>query len=199
LNSVYEAFNSQISSGDKIQVLSSIRQEKTPNLVVLPGLGNFSAGMRSMENQNLIKTVKNWHDESVKIVGLCLGMQLLGTESEESPGVRGLNLIPSRIKRLPEEVNERIPNIGWASAELVNTKSTFKKQHFAGDFYFVHSYHMKPVDSKVVLTKTSFGRYKFASSVLSENTLGLQFHPEKSGKIGSILIEEVINWARNEN
>ena len=125
-------------------------------------------------------------------------MQLLGTNSEESRGIEGLDLIRSRIERLPGDQSERIPHTGWAETNIVNAPQPFSALATQGDFYFVHSYHLIPEDEKDVLTRTPFGNYNFVSSFLSKNILGFQFHPEKSGN-GKKLVSEIIEWARNEN
>lgn len=199
LTSVKRAFAAPLGIKDSIVVVENGDEEALPDLIILPGLGKFDAGMLALGKRNLVEKIKNWSSEGTKVVGICLGMQLLGTQSEESPGVNGLNLILSRVERLPKNQRERIPHIGWAETNVTPEAQPFSALDSQGDFYFVHSYHLIPDEDKHALTRTPFGQYSFVSSVLSRNVLGVQFHPEKSGKVGKKLISEIIEWARNED
>jgi glutamine amidotransferase len=198
LTSVKRAFSLHLTSSDTIDVANSNSSSERPDLLILPGLGNFAAGMKQIRDRKLDDLIYKWTGEGVKLAGICLGMQLLGTESKESPGVKGLNLIKSHVEPLPSHVDEKIPNIGWATAvATLNTKhfDAFKSK---GDFYFVHSYHLIPENEKVTLTRTTFGSSSFVSSILSQNIVGFQFHPEKSGEKGRQLISEICEWARSD-
>ena len=199
LTSVQRAFKTPLRRDDSIVVIDGNSEALKPDLIVLPGLGKFSAGMSALEERNLEVAIKHWAQEEKKIVAICLGMQLLGTNSDESPSVMGLDIIPSKIERLPIEQKQRIPHTGWAEANSVNTSSPFPSLQTMGDYYFVHSYHLVPENMDDELTRTSFGDTSFVSSVLSKNVLGVQFHPEKSGTKGKMLIAEIIQWARNED
>ena len=199
LSSVHRAFSTPLGSSDSIVIVEEGESEKRPDLLVLPGLGKFGAGMLALQERNLLVKIRNWTNDGTKVVGICLGMQLLGTTSEESPGVEGLDLIKSRIERLPVGASERIPHIGWAELEKNSDNGNFPSLENPGDFYFVHSYHLVPENSQTILTRTPFGRESFASSVISRNILGFQFHPEKSGAKGRALISEIIQWVRNES
>ncbi len=198
LSSVQRAFSAPLRSSDSIVIVEEGEKEKCPDLLILPGLGKFGAGMQALQERDLMGKIRNWTNDGTKIVGICLGMQLLGTNSEESPGVEGLDLIKSRVERLPVDESERIPHIGWAEINKNSDSGNFPSLETPGDFYFVHSYHLVPENSKEILTKTPFGKYSFASSVISSNILGVQFHPEKSGTKGKALISEIIQWARDE-
>lgn len=199
LNSVRRAFSSPLRITDAIVIVGNGDSERRPDLLILPGLGKFGAGMMALHERGLIEKIRNWTSEGSKLVGICLGMQMLGTCSEESPGVEGLNLINSRIERLPVGQGERVPHTGWAETSIANKSEYFTTLNSENDFYFVHSYHLVPEDEKNVLTRTPFGTKSFVSSVATKNVLGFQFHPEKSGDKGKDLVSEVIAWTRNEN
>lgn len=199
LTSVQRAFSLPIKPTDSISIIDRGYKGEPPDLLILPGLGKFGAGMSALQDRNLLESIGNWSGKGTKLVGICLGMQLLGTSSQESEGVSGLDLISSRIERLPGDQNERIPHTGWAETKFSNVAEYFPSLGTQGDFYFVHSYHVIPEDKREVLTTTSFGGYDFVSSVFSKNILGVQFHPEKSGAKGKKLVSEIIDWARNEN
>ena len=199
LSSVQKAFSKALRSTDSIVIVGSGYEEERPELLVLPGLGKFGAGMKALHERGLTKKIWNWTNEGSNLVGICLGMQMLGTSSQESPGIEGLNLINSRIERLPADQGERVPHTGWAETHNSDGSKFFKSLIRENEYYFVHSYHLIPEEEKNVLTRTPFGGGSFVSSVKSKNILGFQFHPEKSGKKGRELISETIEWARNEN
>jgi len=199
LTSVERAFAASLRPVDSLVVIEAEPKMDRPDLIILPGLGKFGTGMSALRERGLVEIIKSWSDEGTNVVGICLGMQLLGTDSEESIGVDGLDLIRSRIERLPGDKGERIPHTGWAETNITYEVQPFSALATPGDFYFVHSYHLNPEDEKEVLARTPFGKYNFASSVFSGNILGVQFHPEKSGKKGKKLVSEIIEWARNEN
>jgi imidazole glycerol phosphate synthase glutamine amidotransferase subunit len=92
-----------------------------------------------------------------------------------------------------------VPHTGWANTELVQKANHFNSLGENGDYYFVHSYHLVPDQDEAVLSETDFGSRKFVSAVLLNNILGFQFHPEKSGNKGKLLISEIIKWAKDEN
>jgi glutamine amidotransferase len=198
LTSVQRAFSNPLKPTDSIVIVGDSEREERPDLLILPGLGAFGAGMLALHEKGLMEKIVNWTNDGSKLVGICLGMQLLGTNSQESPGVEGLNFIESRIERLPEDQGERIPNTGWAEVMISTETRFFPSLASPGDFYFVHSYHLLPEDGRNTLSKTNFGKETFASSVMSKNILGVQFHPEKSGAKGKSLISEIIQWGRNE-
>jgi glutamine amidotransferase len=199
LTSVQRAFSVPLKPMDSLTVIEDDSKVEQPNLIILPGLGNFGAGMAALKERKLIEKIKKWNHEGTKVVGICLGMQLLGSFSEESKGVEGLDLIASKIERLPGNQNERIPHTGWAETECAFDSQPFPALQSKGDFYFVHSYQVIPVNSEDVLSRSPFGTTSFVSSVFSKNILGVQFHPEKSGGKGKSLISEIVQWARSED
>ena len=199
LTSVQRAFSASLKPTDSLLIIEEDLKMNRPDLIILPGLGKFEAGMSALRERKLVESIKSWANEGTKIVGICLGMQLLGTNSEESRGVEGLDLVRSRIERLPGDQGERIPHTGWSETNMAYDPQPFSALATHGDFYFVHSYHLIPESEKDVLTRTPFGNSNFISSVLSKNILGFQFHPEKSGSKGKILIAEIIQWARHED
>ena len=199
LTSAQRAFLASLRPSDSLVVIEDDHKMERPDLIILPGLGKFESGMSALKDRKLVEKIKHWTNDGTKVVGICLGMQLLGTSSEESKGIKGLGLIPSRIERLPGDQGERVPHTGWSETNISNASQAFSALATQGDFYFVHSYHVIPDEEKDVLTRTSFGKVDFVSSILSRNILGFQFHPEKSGSKGAKLVSEVIEWARNEN
>ena len=199
LTSVQRAFSVPLKSSDSLTIIEADSKLDRPDLIILPGLGKFGTGMAALRERKLVEKIKSWNYDGTKVVGICLGMQLLGTNSEESMGVEGLDLIDSRIERLPANQNERIPHTGWAETSGAFDSQQFTALQTQGDFYFVHSYHLIPANNEDVLARTPFGSTSFVSGVLSKNILGVQFHPEKSGGKGKALITQIVQWARNED
>jgi glutamine amidotransferase len=191
--SVVVALNRVIAEGDEVVAVENGKSDYKPDLIVLPGLGHFSSGMKALATAGLDTYIMKNKDRGSKIVGICLGMQLLGISSEEAPGVRGLNLVKAHTKKLPPVA--RTPHIGWNSVQVQGSKSNFPVLATGRDFYFVHSYHVEVLNDHEILTSTSFGSTKFTSSLLSENIVGFQFHPEKSGKVGNQLLGDIYRWA----
>jgi glutamine amidotransferase len=199
LTSVQRAFSVALKPTDSLTIIDADSKMDPSDLIVLPGLGKFGTGMTALRERKLIEKIKSWNYEGTKIVGICLGMQLLGSYSQESEGVEGLDLVNSRIERLPVNQDERIPHTGWAETSIAMKSQPFSSIQTQGDFYFVHSYHLIPEHEYEVLARTPFGNSSFVSGVFSKNILGVQFHPEKSGGKGKTLISEIIQWARNED
>ena len=199
LTSVQRAFSAPLKINDTMTIIEDGSAMHSPDLLILPGLGSFGAGMAALRERNLIEKINDWSKAGSKVVGICLGMQLLANCSQESLGVEGLNLIDSKVERLDDDPIERVPHTGWASTNSQAQSHPFSALNSRGDFYFVHSYHLKPASNSDVLTTTPFGKGSFVSSVLSRNILGVQFHPEKSGGKGRTLISEIVQWARNED
>jgi imidazole glycerol phosphate synthase glutamine amidotransferase subunit len=197
LKSVVSAFQENLTVSDSLTVISELSESLDPNLLVLPGLGSFDAGMQEVVKRNFDKLIKQSLNDGVRLVGICLGMQLLGTYSEESKGVKGLNVIPGTSNKLVKQHKENIPNMGWASTipKLNNNFSALSKEK---DFYFVHSYAFEPDDLTNILCTTVYGETQFVSGVISPNACGFQFHPEKSAKIGAQLVSEIIDWSKYE-
>lgn len=199
LTSVHRAFSVPLKTSDSITVIEEDSRLDRPDLLILPGLGSFGAGIAALKERKLFDRIKSWTGEGTRVVGICLGMQLLASSSQESIGVEGLDLIDSRVERLEEDQNERVPHVSWAEVNCPSVPLHFSALQSAGDFYFVHSYHLIPARQEVALSITPFGSTSFVSSVLSGNVLGFQFHPEKSGRKGKTLISEIVQWARHEN
>jgi len=158
-------------------IVSKPRDLKGYDGIVLPGVGNFRSGARNL--RSLRMDIARLVDGGVPILGICLGMQLLFEESEESPG-EGLSLIKGKVLRLPENV--KAPHMGWNTLRILDDNELLNGISGEDYFYFVHSYYASPSE-KVIVAETEYG-ISFASVVAKKNIFGTQFHPEKSGKPG---------------
>jgi glutamine amidotransferase len=186
--------NAEISSNRK-DILNA-------DALILPGVGAFIEAMKNLKKFGLDSAIQDKVRFGIPIFGICLGQQLLFSESEEFGAGKGLDLIPGVIKRFPETFEERkikVPHIAW------NTIFKFKqdwgntslKELANNEFmYFIHSYFVKPNDDSCVLTFTNYDGIEFCSSVLIKNIFSTQFHPEKSADKGISIYK---NWALTNN
>lgn len=151
--------------------------------VLLPGVGSFGDAMDSMAKNGLVETVKQNALSGKPFLGICLGLQLLFEESEESPGVKGLGIFKGKIKKFSPDMGLKIPHIGWNSLEIKQNDTLFKDVPEDAYVYFVHSYYLHAEDENDIATITNYG-IDFHSAVGKNNIFATQFHPEKSGDVG---------------
>lgn len=151
--------------------------------ILLPGVGSFGDAMASMRAKNLVETVKQNALSGKAFLGICLGLQLLFEESEESPGVKGLGIFKGKIRKFPADMGLKIPHIGWNSLEIKQKGTIFKDIPENSYVYFVHSYYLEAEEPDTVATVTNYG-IDFHSAVGRNNIFATQFHPEKSGDVG---------------
>ena len=151
--------------------------------ILLPGVGSFGDAMDSMHKSGLVETVKQNALSGKPFLGICLGLQLLFEESEESPGVKGLGIFKGKIKKFSSDMGLKIPHIGWNSLEIKQKDTLFKNVPENSYVYFVHSYYLHAEDENDIATITNYG-IDFHSAVGKNNIFATQFHPEKSGDVG---------------
>ncbi len=156
--------------------------------MVLPWVGAFPDCMRNLEQGGFIEPVLRVIREGRPFLGICLGLQLLFTESEEFGVHRGLDVIPGRVVRFPEGMREgeeelKVPHMGWNQLAFTRRAPVFAGLADGDNVYFVHSYYVQPDDAGVVATTTGYG-IAFCSSIWKDNIIATQFHPEKSQEKG---------------
>lgn len=174
LRSISNAFR---KIGAEVQVTSSPESLNDSDALVLPGVGAFGSAMDKLEN--LRDTIIRNIEEGKPFLGICLGLQVLLSESQESPGVRGLDVIPGRVVRIPP--GNKVPHMGWN--QLVSRRDSPLLEGVEDEyFYFVHSYHAEPADDVVAAT-TEYG-IEMTAAIEADNIYATQFHPEKSGEAG---------------
>lgn len=151
--------------------------------VILPGVGSFGDAMDKLHKYNLINTINDVCDKKTPFLGICLGLQLLFKDSDESAGVPGLGILDGKIVRIPDCEGLKIPHIGWNSLELKNNGRLFEGIKDNSHVYFVHSYYLQAKDEKIVKATTDYST-NIHASVEQDNIFACQFHPEKSGDVG---------------
>ncbi len=163
--------------------------------IILPGVGSFGVAMDYLKKYDLIPVIHEVVEQNKPFLGICLGLQLLFSGSEESQGVEGLNLLPGDILKIPEEPGLKIPHIGWNSLELYNEGRLFQGLEEEAYVYFVHSYYLKAKEEHIVKASTHYG-VKIHASVEKNNLFACQFHPEKSGQTGLKLLSNFAKIGR---
>ena len=151
--------------------------------VVLPGVGAFSACMENLGKFGLIDSIREIVRQKKPFLGICLGFQLLFSESEEFGKQKGLDLFSGKVGGFRADENLKVPHMGWNRIEK-KKDSPFLEGIFSGDYvYFVHSFYVVPDDSSLIATTTDYGS-SFVSSIVTERLFACQFHPEKSQELG---------------
>lgn len=158
--------------------------------LVLPGVGAFGAGMRNLAERGLDRAVRQAAAAGKPVVGICLGMQLLFEEGTENGTRPGLGLLPGRVTRLPD--TERLPQMGWNLVEPQREHPLFAGLPDPCWAYFDHTYAVEGDRAENRLALTDYGRI-YPSVVGRKNVLGIQFHPEKSSRVG---LQMLANWGR---
>lgn len=169
---------------DKDKILSASH-------IILPGVGSFGDAMHSMEERNLIETVKTAAVSGRPFLGICLGLQLLFESSEESRGIKGLSLLDGNIVSIPKNMGLKVPHIGWNSVSIQQKSGIFKDIPDESYFYFVHSYYLSGAAQSDVAGTAQYG-VEIQCAVQRGNLCATQFHPEKSGEAGLKLLENFL-------
>ncbi len=180
LNSVTSACN---KVGLSVNIVSDYKSLIESNAILLPGVGAFNHAMKNLKKNNLDEGIKEFFKKGKPIFGICLGMQILFSKSYENGINRGLGIIKGEVKKFDKKF-EIIPNIGWNKINLKNKNKGCLKNSNEKFFYFVHSFFCSPNEKKIISSNSTFGKFKFCSSILQDNIEAFQFHPEKSGKNG---------------
>jgi glutamine amidotransferase len=192
LRSVQKAFE---HLGVPVTLTQDPEEIRRARKLILPGVGAFSAGMEGLRQRGLIEPLVQAARNSVPILGICLGMQLLFDESEEvSQGFdseKGLSLIPGRVVRLQGK-NLTIPHMGWNQIQPVRDSTLLHGLAPGAYAYFVHSYVCQPTNAEAIIAVTDYGE-NFASVVGLGNIWGIQLHPEKSQRVGLKILQNFIN------
>ena len=175
--------------GVKVKVTNRTEDITCASAILLPGVGAFKRAMDNLVRLNILPSINRMIKEGKPFLGICLGLQVLFTESEEHGRRKGLDVIKGRVKRFSADV--KIPHMGWNQIKIKNQKSRIKIFKDIPDenyFYFVHSYYVEPQEEAIVVATTEYGQ-EFVSAVNKENVWGVQFHPERSERLGLKILE----------
>lgn len=150
---------------------------------ILPGVGSFGDSMNTMESYGIKDVVKEFVNTGKPFLGICLGLQLLFPESEESPDVKGLDIFKGSVTKIPSGQGLKIPHMGWNSISILKDEGIFRGIENNSYVYFVHSYYLKAESRDIVAAQTEYG-VTIDAAVSYKNVYATQFHPEKSGEVG---------------
>ena len=159
--------------------------------VILPGVGSFGDAMGKLEQYGLVDVIHEIVRKGTPLLGICLGLQLLFESSEESPGVKGLSILPGKILRLPDQPGYKIPHMGWNSLDIREGTRLFDGIGQGSYVYFVHSYYLKAEDEEIVAASTEYTAHIHAA-VERGNVFACQFHPEKSSAVGLKILKNFV-------
>lgn len=158
--------------------------------VILPGVGAFGDAMEKINAYGLKNTIYDVVDKKTPFLGICLGLQLLFKNSDETPGATGLGILDGDILRIPAKEGLKIPHMGWNSLKIKDGAKLFHGLEENPYVYFVHSYYLKAAEDIVAAT-TEYSTLIHAS-VEKDNVFACQFHPEKSGSVGLQILKNFI-------
>jgi len=190
LRSVSKAFE---AVGHEAVVTRERATIKNASHVVLPGVGAFGDCMANLERFDLVEPIRSTIQSGKPFLGICLGLQLLFTESEEFGLHKGLGIIPGKVRKFVLDPALKVPHMGWNQVNIQRACPLFDDIAEGSNWYFVHSYFVDPADRTVAATTTTYG-IPFVSSIWKENIVACQFHPEKSQSVGLRLIKNFGAW-----
>ena len=189
--------------GASPQVISDPAELLAFDAAVLPGVGAFDAAMRALGEQGLVDPVRRFARSGRPLLCVCLGMQILLDSSEEGD-LDGLGLVPGSVRRLPDGMKGptgellKIPHMGWNAVTFEGAEESrhplFRGIRNGSHFYFVHSYNCRPDDRSAVAATADYS-VEICAAVVSGQTVGVQFHPEKSGETGLLIYENFVGQA----
>lgn len=175
--------------GYQAMVSSNPQSVLDADIVILPGVGAAGDTMESLKKLKMIEPIQLVIRENKPFLGICLGLQVLLTRTEESGGYDCLDLIDGSVRLLPPHL--KVPEMGWNQVRQQITHPVFDGIPDESNFYFVHSYYVDPSDTSVVAGLTNYG-IDFCSMIIKDNMVATQFHPEKSGEVGLRLLSNFL-------
>ena len=172
--------------GAEVEIIKKLENLESFDGLVLPGVGNFDPAIKSIKDyrKELDKAIKN----EMPMLGICLGMEMLFNRSEEGK-LKGLSILDGDVVMLPKTV--KIPHMGWNNLKFVKESKLLVGLNDNAWVYFVHSYHTRPKNEGIVVANSEYGS-EFPAVIEHKNLFGTQFHPEKSGEIGAVMLKNFL-------
>ena len=191
MGNLFSIYNALDHVGGNPRFARDPEELKGAKAIVVPGVGAFGSCMSQLSRFS--ESLWQHLHEGVPILGICVGMQVLFPESEESPGAPGLGWIAGKVIRLPDDV--MIPQMGWNSLAILRRSEMLDGISDGDMFYFVHSYYTRPEDDSVIAATTEHG-VEVTAAIQKDNLFATQFHPEKSGPKGLQILKNFVRASR---
>ena len=176
--------------GAEVEVTSEVIKIAKADKVILPGVGAFGDCMLNLEKYGLVPVIKETLASGKPFLGICLGLQLLFEGSEEAPGIQGLGFFKGQVEKIKTDL--KVPHMGWNSL-ILKTPSPLLAKAADGYVYFVHSFHAVPEDKGIITAVCNYGT-EVTAAVGRGNVQAVQFHPEKSSKVGLGILQAFKEW-----
>lgn len=193
IQSVYKALK---FIGTDCKVTSDKDEILNADGAILPGVGSFGDAMDTMTKRGIKDTIIEYTKSGKPFLGICLGLQLLFPESEETPGVKGLDIFKGTITKIPNQNRTlKIPHMGWNNISIKQKNGIFKDIEGEPYVYFVHSFYLKAQDKDIVAATTQYG-VEIDAAVQKGNIIATQFHPEKSGEVGLKMLKNFVEMVK---
>ena len=189
---LHSVANAIVKLGYQPSVTSLAKDLRTARAVILPGVGAAAEAMKNLKRLGMVEPIKEYVAAGRPFFGVCLGLQVLLSSTQEDGGHDCLGIIPGEVKRLPSGL--KTPHMGWNQVKQVKKHPVFEGVADNTNFYFVHSYYASPEDTSVILGETDYG-VTFCSAIARDNLIATQFHPEKSGESGLRLYDNFVKLA----
>ncbi len=184
---IFSLKNSLEKNGAQVDILTSLTKSKEYSGLLLPGVGNFDPAVRSIRDYSSID-FKDYVGQSMPVLGICLGMEMFFEKSEEGRE-QGLGVINGEVIILPNTM--KVPHMGWNNLEIKQQNNFLEGVDDGSWVYFVHSYMIKAKETELIVANTDYG-IKVPAIIQQKNYIGTQFHPEKSGEVGSLMLSNFL-------
>ena len=182
--------NALVYSGAEVVITSDVSAIENSDAIVFPGQGSCDSSMANIKSKGLDIVIKKAISSKKPFLGVCVGLQLLLDNSEEGD-VDCLSIVSGKVKKFGNEL--KVPHMGWNEVNFSINHPVFSGIPDRSHFYFVHSYYAIPTDVKLIASTTDYG-IEFCSSIAFDNTIAVQFHPEKSGEIGLKMYKNFVDF-----
>ncbi len=190
MGNLYSVEKALLSLGAEVIVTSEPELIKSASGVILPGVGAFGDCMANLQKARLVETIQEVCRRGTPFLGICLGLQLLFEGSEEDPGVAGLGVFQGMVRKI-EATNLKVPHMGWNSLHYASASYLFNSLTPDNHVYFVHSYHAVPEQRELITAWADYGS-EVTAAVGRKNIQAVQFHPEKSGRVGLMILRNFV-------
>ena len=173
--------------GYNVKIYNLQQSKYNSDILILPGVGSYNAAMKTIKKNHIDEKIREFLNKKKLLFGICLGMQLLFEKSNEFGSTQGIGLVKGGVKKFPNK-GFKIPHIGWEKIKKTKNVKFLSDEDY---YYFVHSYYCEPSNKNSILSYTNYQGFNYCSSVYTNNIFATQFHPEKSGKSGLKILNNI--------